>query len=154
MRVCWRVVTGAVGVASLLATGGYAASSVTNEGAFSQREDTMRKMGRAFYLGVGRVVKGRAELGPATVTAAEAVASLSGALDTLFPPGSDVADSKIKPQIFLAKPHVDDLVAKVQAAASQLVRAVKNGDKTAIAASYNAVNDACESCHTEFRKSE
>jgi cytochrome c556 len=112
-------------------------------------------MGRPLFLGVGRVVKGTATYGPDTVTAAETVASIAGTLDrNLFLPGSDVAESKIKPAIFDAGDHVDQLIAAVQAATAQLVPAVRTGEKAAIAAAYTAAANACNACHTEFRKEE
>jgi cytochrome c556 len=42
----------------------------------------------------------------------------------------------------------------VQTATTQLVPVVKSGDKAAITAAYSAVNNACNACHTEFRKEE
>jgi cytochrome c556 len=115
----------------------------------------MKRMGRPFYLGIGRVVKGTAAYGPDTVTAAETVASLASTLDrTLFPLGSDVAESKIKPEIFSAKDHVDQLIAAVQTATAKFVPVVKSGDKAAITAAYTAVSNACNGCHAEFRKEE
>ena len=110
-------------------------------------------MGRPLYLGIGRVVRGAAPYGPDTVTAAETVASLASTLDrTLFEPGSNVADSKIKPAIFAAGDQVDQLIAAVQAAAGQLVPAVKTGDNAAISTAYTAVANACNACHMEFRR--
>ncbi len=98
-------------------------------------------------------MKGTAGFGPDTVTAAETVVSLTAALDrNLFSPGSNVAESKMKPEIFAAGDHVDQLIAAVQTATGQLVPAVKTGDKAAIAAAYTAVANACNACHTEFRK--
>jgi cytochrome c556 len=130
-----------------------AAPPEDGKAAFERREDKMKHMGRPFYLGVGRVVKGTAAYGPDTVAAAETVAALASTLDrTLFPPGSDVAESKIKPEIFAANDHVDQLIAAVQAATAKLVPAVKTGDKAAISAAYTAVNNACNACHTKFRK--
>ena len=67
---------------------------------------------------------------------------------------SDVAESKIKPEIFAANDHVDQLIAAVQAATAKLVPAVKTGDKAAIAVAYTAINNACNACHTKFRKDE
>jgi cytochrome c556 len=62
------------------------ASLEDGKAAFERREDTMKHMGRPFYLGIGHVVKGTAAYGPDTVTAAETVASLASTLDrTLFP---------------------------------------------------------------------
>ena len=87
----------AVGAGALLAAATQAAPE-DGKAAFERREDTMKHMGRPFYLGIGRVVKGTTAYGPDTVTAAETVATLASTLDkTLFPPGSDVAESKIKP---------------------------------------------------------
>jgi cytochrome c' len=55
---------------------------------------------------------------------------------------------------FAVGDRVDQLIAAVQAAAVQLVPAVKSGDKEAIAAAYTAVGNACNACHTDFRKEE
>jgi len=154
MRKRWRGVACVVSVASLSAVVGYTAPPIAGEDAFAQRQDTMKRMGRAFYLGIGRVVKGTAEFGLGTLEAAETVASLSGTLGTLFPPGSDVAESRMKPEIFTAQKDVERLIMEVQAATGRLVPAVKSAEKGALVAAYKSVNDACESCHTEFRRSE
>jgi cytochrome c556 len=145
----------AAGAGALLAAASQAAPPEDGKAAFERRADKMKHMGRPLYAGIGRVVKGTTAYGPDTVTAAETVASLASTLDrTLFPPGSDVAESKIKPEIFAANDHVDQLVAAVQTATAQLVPAVKTGDKAAISAAYTAVFNACNACHTEFRKDE
>jgi cytochrome c556 len=145
----------AAGAGVLLAAVSQAAPPEDGKAAFEQREDKMKHMGRPFYLGIGRVVKGTAAYSPDTVTAAETVAALASTLDrSLFPPGSDVAESKIKPEIFAANDHVDQLIAAVQAATAKLVPAVKTGDKAAITVAYTAVNNACNACHTKFRKDE
>ena len=145
----------AAGAGALLAAVSQAAPPEDGKAAFERREDKMKHMGRPFYLGIGRVVKGTAAYGPDTVTAAETVAALASTLDrSLFPPGSDVAESKIKPEIFAANDHVDQLIAAVQAATAKLVPAVKTGDKAAITVAYTAVNNACNACHAKFRKDE
>jgi len=145
----------AVGAGALLAAATQAAPSEDGKAAFERREDTMKHMGRPFYLGIGRVVKGTSAYGPDTVTAAETVATLASTLDkTLFPPGSDVAESKIKPEIFATNDHVDQLIAAVKTATKHLVPAVKTGDKAAMSAAYTAVYDACNACHRQFRREE
>src|SRR5712672_3316981 len=114
-------------ISALLMTAVYGASIEDGKAVLERREDTMKHMGRPLYLGIGRVVKGTAAYGPDTVTAAETVASLASTLDrTLFLPGSEVAESKIKPAIFNAGDHVDQLIAAVQTATAQLVPAVKS----------------------------
>ena len=145
------VVAGMIAVFPL-ASGAAAEDSTA---AFEKRQDTMKHMGRPLYLGIGRVVKGTTAFGPDTVAAAETVATLAATLDwTLFPPGSDIAESKIKREIFGAREHVEQLIAVVKTATAQLVPAVKRGDRVAIASAYTAVNDACNACHKEFRKEE
>src|ERR1700680_799518 len=108
MRRWARFLSAAAGATVLLTVVVYAASPEDGQAAFQRREDTMKRMGRPFYIGVGRVVKGTTAYGADTVTAAKTVAALASPLDrTLFPLGSDVAESKIKPELFLATDHVD-----------------------------------------------
>ena len=154
MRRRGRVPPVAAGIGALLMIAAHGASLEDGKAVFARREDTMKHMGRPLFLGVGRV-KGTAAYGPDTVTAAETVASLASTLDrTLFLPGSDVTESKIKPAIFDAGDHVDQLIAAVQSATAKLVPVVKSGDKAAIAVAYTAAANACNACHTEFRKEE
>jgi len=141
------------GTTALLALTGAAAED--GKAAFEKRQDTMKRMGRPFYIGIGRVVKGTTPYGPETVTTAETVVAIASTLDwALFSAGSDVGDSKIKPEIFAAKDQVEQLIAAVKAATTQLVPAVKTGDKATIAAAYTAVYDACNACHKEYRREE
>lgn len=122
---------------------------------FARRQDTMKRMGRPLYLGIGRVVKGKAPYGPDTIIAAETVASLAGTLDrTLFAPGSNVAESRIKPEIFADGARVEQLIAAVQSAAGKLVPAARTGDQAAITSAYNTVANACNDCHSAFRNEE
>jgi cytochrome c556 len=153
MQQWTRVLALVVGTTVILSAAVYAAPD-DGQAAFAKREDTMHRMGRALYLGVGRVVKGTAELSPDTVAAADTVVSLSHTLTPLFPVGSDVADSKMKPEIFAAQDRVPQLIAAVQDAAQELSEAVKSGDKTAIATAYAVTNTACNACHSQFRKAE
>jgi cytochrome c556 len=155
MRKWGRVLPVAAGISAVLMIAAHGASLEDGKAVFARREDTMKRMGRPLYISIGRVVKGTTAYGPDTVTAAETVASLASTLNrTLFPPGSDVAESKIKPAIFGAGDHVDQLIVGVQTATAQLVPAVKSGDKAAIAVAYAAAANACNACHTEFRKEE
>src|SRR6516162_1290440 len=90
---------------------------------FARRQDTMKRMGRPLYLGIGRVVKGKAPYGPDTVTAAETVAALASTLDpNLFARGSNVAESRMKPKIFADGARVEQLIAAVQSAVASSYR--------------------------------
>jgi len=151
----WQRFLVIAGISALCTTTVNGASPEEGKAAFERREDTMKRMGRPLYLGIGRVVKGTVAYGPETVVAAETVAALASTLDrSLFPLGSDVAESRIKPEIFTAADRVDQLIAAVKSATVQLVPAVKTGDKAAITAAYDTVADACNACHAKYRKEE
>jgi cytochrome c556 len=151
----WLGVLVAAGISTLSVGTVFGTSPEDGKAAFERREEAMKRMGRPLYLGIGRVVKGTVAYGPETVVAAETVAALASTLDrSLFPPGSDVAESRIKPEIFTAADRVDQLIVAVKSATVQLVPAVRTGDKMALAAAYNTVADACNACHAKFRKEE
>jgi cytochrome c556 len=151
----WLGVLVAAGISTLSVGTVFGTSPEDGKAAFERREEAMKRMGRPLYLGIGRVVKGTVAYGPETVVAAETVAALASTLDrSLFPPGSDVAESRIKPEIFTAADRVDQLIAAVKSATVQLVPAVKTGDKAALTAAYDTVADACNACHAKFRKEE
>jgi cytochrome c556 len=111
-------------------------------------------MGRALYVAIGRVAKGRAEFSPDTVAAADTIARLAPEISSLFPPGSDVAGSNMKPEILSAPDKVKQFAAGVQAAMPGFVADVKSGDKARIASAYASMSKACDACHSEFRKEE
>ena len=131
-----------------------AAHADDGRAAFEHRRDTMKAMGRSLYLGIGRVAKGRAEFGPDTVAAADTLAKLAATIGTLFPPGSDVPDSNMKPAILAVPNRVAELAASVQAAMPDFVAEVRSGDRARIAAVAATMNKACDACHNEFRKEE
>jgi len=141
----------ACGLATLLAA---AAQAEDGNAAFEHRRDTMKAMGRALYLGVGRVAKGRAEYGPDTVASAETLAKLAATIGTLFPPGSDAPESNMKPALLAAPEKVTQLAAAVNAAMPGFVTEVKSGDRARIVAAVAAMNNACNACHNDYRKEE
>jgi len=131
-----------------------AASAMDGKAAYEHRLDTMKQMGRALYVVIGRVAKGRTEFSPDTVAAAETIERLAPEIGSLFPPGSDVPGSNMKPEILLAPEKVKQFAAGVQAAMPGFVADVQSGDKARIASAYAAMSKACDACHTEFRREE
>ena len=84
----WLGVLVAAGISTLSVATVFGTSPEDGKAAFERREETMKRMGRPLYLGIGRVVKGSAAYGPDTVTAAKTVGEIASALDrSLFPPG-------------------------------------------------------------------
>lgn len=154
MRRGLGIVAGALGAVMLWAPLADAAGRDEAQAAFDHRVDIMKRMGRALYVTIGKVARGKAELGPDTVTAAETIVTLSVSIPTLFPGGSAIGDSRMKPEIATAGPRVQDLAAGVQQAAAALLTAAKSGDVAALAAGAKAQDAACEACHRDFRKPE
>jgi len=148
------IAAGAVGALMLIAPMAEAAGPDDAQAAFEHRIDTMKRMGHALYVTIGKVARGKTELGPDTAEAADTIVTLSATIPTLFPAGSVVGDSRAKPEIFAAGPRVQELAAGVQQAAATLAAAVKSGDKAALAAAAKAQDEACEACHRDFRKPE
>jgi cytochrome c556 len=144
-------------IACAMAVGAVMATSVLaqdGKAAFEKRRGTMKDISRAFYTGIGRVVKGRAEYGPDTVVAAETLARLTATIGTLFPPGSEAPESRMKPAILAAPEKVTQLTAALQATMPDLIDAAKSGDMARIAAAYETTNKACDACHTDYRAKE
>jgi cytochrome c556 len=152
MRCKMIMIAGALGALLLPSPAAWPADDAQT--AFEHREDTMKRMGRAFYTTIGRVVRGKAELDQKTVEAAETIVTLAPTIPTLFPAWSNIGDSKMKPEITTAGPRVSEIVAGVRKAADGLLAAAKSGDKAALAAAYKIQDDACEACHRDFRKPE
>ena len=137
-------------LASLAVIG--AAAAGDDQPAYQKRDDVMKELGRSFYTNIGRVASGRTAYSKDTVASAENVLRIVPTLSTLFPQGSDVPESHLKPEIFTAQARVDEILAAVTAGATALMPAVKTGDKAKIAAAYKTLETACVSCHDEFRK--
>jgi cytochrome c556 len=129
-----------------------AATPKDNRAAYMHRKEVMKDLGRNFNVAIGKVVTGELKYGPETVTAAEETVRIIPTLPTLFAPGSDLPESHLKSNLFDNRARADAAIADVKKQAVDLVPAVKTGDKQKIATAYQAVYDACDSCHKEFRK--
>ncbi len=129
-----------------------AALAADGQAVFQHRDDTMKQLGKPFYLTIGRAAKGSRPIDAETVSAAEAVATTAKSIEPgLFAAGSNVGASKMKPEIFAAPERVAAIIADVRAAVARLPDAAKSGDKATLAAAYAAAADACAACHKAFR---
>lgn len=92
--------------------------------------------------------------GPVTAAAAPArrMAETAGVVPSLFPPGSDIGDTKAKPDIWA---NTADFTAKAKAfgtAATALAAAADTGDRAAVGQTFAAVAETCKSCHTLYQR--
>jgi len=144
----WNLSIAVAALALVVAT----AQALDGQAVYEKRADTMKQLGKPFYLTLGRAVKNSQPIGPDIVAAAETVAELAKTLQPdLFAPGSDVGGSKIKPEIFKQPERVAALIDAVHAAVAQLVPAARSGDKAALGAAFGAAAQACAACHKAFR---
>lgn len=101
---------------------------------------------------IGAVAKGDAAFNrPEIETSAAIIEMLSKQLLTSFPPGSDMAPSKTKPEAWQELPQFKLNADQLQAAAAKLSSASKTGDLTAIKSAFNAVSQTCKACHDSYR---
>jgi cytochrome c556 len=152
MRRGLTTILATAGLGALLMTAALAATAADNQAAFEKRDNVMKQLGRNFYRGIGQVVQGKAKYGPDTVTAAQNTNRLAaGLVVSLFPPGSDVPKSKMKPTLPANPADIAALTAKVRQATAALVPAVQTGDPAKIAAAYKVADDSCDACHNKYR---
>jgi cytochrome c556 len=101
---------------------------------------------------IGAMAKGDAPFDkPAAEAQAAIIELLSRQLSSAFPPGSDMAPSKAKPEVWQDaaqfKTHGDQL----QSASSKLSGAARSGDLIALKAAFNTLSQTCKACHDGYR---
>jgi len=91
----------------------------------------------------------------------DAIADLSGELDTLFPAdsaaapaGSEESETHALPAIWDEPEKFAAAVTKMQQAAAKLQETTRSGDSKAIVGAFAAAGKACKGCHEDFRAEE
>lgn len=125
---------------------------------FAKPEDAVKYRQSAFsvmgtHMGrVGAVVKGEKPYDKAAVEADVAVIEMMSKLPwSAFPQGSDLPNSKAKPEVWKEQDKFKAASDKTQAEVAKLSSAAKSGDLNAIKAAFGAVGQSCKSCHDNFR---
>ena len=88
-----------------------------------------------------------------TADAAAPAERIAGSVEkflTLFPAGSEHADSRAKPEIWTKRAEFDRLGKELVTTATALAAAAKSGGD--VKAASGAMFKNCKACHTEFRK--
>ncbi len=83
---------------------------------------------------------------------ARAAHAVSLMLADLFPKGTDVGDTRAKPEIWQNWAKFETAVETLKTATAELVRVAEGGDLAAIGAQLQNVGKACGGCHKPFRK--
>jgi cytochrome c556 len=82
---------------------------------------------------------------------AEIVVSMSKLPWAAFGEGTDVGETKAKPDIWKQNAKFKEAAEKFQAESVKLAAAAKAGKEDAFKAAFSATAGACKSCHDDFR---
>lgn len=122
------------------------------EDAVKYRQSALTVMGTHFSR-IGAVVKGERPYDKAAVEADAAIVEVMSKLPwPAFTPGSDLANSKAKPEIWKEQDKFKAASEKMQSEVGKLSSAAKSGDLNAIKTAFGAAGQSCKACHDDFRK--
>ena len=139
-------------VAGFAAVVGMAGMAMAAADLGAQREKDMKAIGGAVKVSAA-FAQGKTEFDPATAKAAmETIAASATNFKTLFPAGSESADTKASPEIWKNKAdfeaHADKLIAAATAAAAA------SGSLESFKTAFGAVGATCKGCHQTYRLSD
>jgi cytochrome c556 len=82
---------------------------------------------------------------------AEIVASMSKLPWAAFGDGTDVGETKAKPEIWKQNAKFKEAAEKFQAESAKLAAAAKTGKEDTFKAAFSATAGTCKACHDDFR---
>ena len=115
------------------------------------RQTIMQSHG-AHLRPIAMVITGEVSYTEHIVAHARAAHAVSLMLEDVFPEGTDVGDTRAKPEIWQDKAKFEAAVKALQTATGELVSLAESGDLAAIGAQLQKVGQACGGCHKPFRK--
>lgn len=100
----------------------------------------------------GQIVRGKLSPEGALAMHADALATLSADISSLFPEGSDFGETRAKEEIWSDRAAFDKAAVDAKTATAAFAAAVADGDSEKIGAAYRDVGESCKSCHKQFRQ--
>lgn len=85
---------------------------------------------------------------------AAALAGWGKAIPTMFPPGTDTADTDAMPNVWSDRVGFQQAATSMSVAARTLADLGKAGDTAGFATQFGALAKTCGDCHTKYRKPE
>ncbi len=101
---------------------------------------------------IAAVVEGEVSFTGHVAKHARAMHSASLMIPDIFPPGTDVGETRAKPEIWQDWAKFEAAYKALQATTGELARIADTGDMAAVGAQLNEVGKACGGCHKPFRK--
>jgi cytochrome c556 len=144
-------------ILSLIAVSG-AALSFSAAAQFAKPEDAVKyrqaafKVTSAHFGRLGAMAQGKAPF-DAKIAAdnADVVAYMAKLPWAAFTEGTDVGDTKAKPEVWKQNAKFKEAAEKLQTESVKLAAAAKTGKEDAFKAAFTATAGACKSCHDDFK---
>jgi cytochrome c556 len=143
-------------IAVSVAAVSFSASAQTSP--FAKPEDAIKYRKAAFtvtaaHFGrLGAMAQGKVPFdAKAASDNAEIVANMSKLPWAAFGEGTDVGETKAKPEVWKQSAKFKEAAEKFQAEAIKLAAAAKTGKEDTFKTAFSATGGACKSCHDDFR---
>ena len=148
-----RMLKHAVIGAFAVAFAGVAAAEAADDPAnvIKYRQAIMRSHGTHLFP-IAMVVKGEVPYTEHVAAHARAAHAVSLMLADVFPEGTDIGDTRAKPEIWQDRAKFEAAIKALQTATGELVRLAESGDMAAVGTQLEEVGKACGGCHKPFRK--
>lgn len=134
------------------------AISFTASAQFAKPEDAIKYRKSAFsvtaaHFGrLGAMAQGKVAFdAKAAVDNAEVVANMAKLPWPAFGEGTDVGETKAKPEVWKQSAKFKEAADKYQAESVKLLAAAKTGKDDAFKTAFSATAGTCKSCHDDFR---
>lgn len=104
------------------------------------------------YARIGAMVSGKVPFDAKAAADNAAIAeSMSKLPWSAFGEGTDLGDTKAKPEIWKEQAKFKQAADKMQGEMSKLAAAAKTGNLDSIKTTFNATSGTCKACHDDFR---
>ena len=121
------------------------------EDALKYRKASLTVMGTHFAR-MGAMVQGKVPFdAKSAADNAEIVANMAKLPWAAFGEGTDVGDTKAKPEIWKQNAKFKEAAEKLQVESVKLAAAAKTGKEDAFKAAFSATAGTCKSCHDDFK---
>jgi len=147
----------ASGIAAGLLAGGVLLAPLAEEiplekadAAIKYRQNVMSALGGLAGTVVGQLRDGFS-YGPDLTGVAAGMETLSADIPALFPAGTDMGDTKAKPEVWSKRTEFEEAASKAKDKIAAFAMAVKHEDRKAIFGAFREVGESCKGCHDDFR---
>lgn len=146
-----RLVLATAAAAALVAALPAYSQFKNTDDAIEYRKSALFVMGEHFGR-IGAMVTGKVPFNAAAVAAnADIVATMSKLPWAAFGEGTDLGDTKAKPEVWSQPEKFKAGAQKMQDAVAKLDAAAKTGNPAQIKTAFGEAGQACKGCHDNFR---